>query len=102
MDQRKPSRTGRPGHSSGGWSQARKRKPEWLVKMQDGGQEDRVQAWVVQDEKNDKVEKTAKPMLPVEVGTQVVIPKEDKSTQAESHEFPADMVPDYVPWSTKP
>ena len=109
MDQRKPSRTGRPGHSSGGLSQTRKRRPEWRVKMEDGGQEDRVQAWGAKDEKKDHVEKTAKPspakmkgMLPVEVGTQVGIAKKDKATQAESHEFPADRVPDYVRWSTKP
>ena len=109
MDQRNQSRTGRPCHSSGGLSQARKRRPEWLVKMEDGGQDDRVQAWVAKDEKNDHVEKTAKPspakmkgMLPVEVGTLVGIAKKDKATQAESHEFPADRVPDYVRWSTKP
>ena len=117
MDQRKMSRTARPGPSSGGLSQTRKRRPDWLVKMEDGGQEDRVQAWqgqVGKDEKKDHVEKTAKPspakmkgMLPVQVvkmeqSTQVGIAQKDKSTQAESHEFPADRVPDYVRWSTKP
>ena len=82
------------------------------MKMEDGGQEDRVQAWqgqVGKDENKDHVEKTAsmEGMLPVQVvkieqSTQVGIAQKDKSTQAESHEFPADRVPDYVRWSTKP
>ena len=113
MDQRKMSRTARPGPSSGGWSQTRKRRPDWLVQLEDGGQEDGVHVWqgqVGKDENKDHVEKTAKMegMPPVQVvkmeqSTQVGKPqKADKSTQAESHEFPADRVPDYVRWSTKP
>ena len=58
MAQRKMSRTARPGPTSGGWSQMRKRT-EWLVRLEDGGQEDGVHVWqgqVDKGENKDQVE----------------------------------------------
>ena len=62
MAQRKMSRTARPGPTSGGWCQTRKRT-EWMVRLEDGGQEDGVPVWqgqADQGEKTDQVEKRAK------------------------------------------
>ena len=111
MAQRNMSRAARPGTTSGGWCQTRKR-PEWLVRLDDGGQEDGVPVWqgqLDQGEKTDQVEKRAKmeEMYQVQVEkmdqtTQVGKPEAaDKWTQAESNEFPADRVPEYQRCSTK-
>ena len=111
MARRNMSRAARPGTTSGGWCQTRKR-PEWLVRLEDGGQEDGVHVWqgqVDKGEKKDQVENRDKmeEMDQVQVekmdqATQVGKPEAaDKWTQAESHEFPADRVPEYQSWSTK-
>ena len=84
MDQRKMSRTARPGPSSGGLSQTRKRRPDWLVKMEDGGQEDgvHVSQWpgpADKGENKEHVEKRAKKEGMSEVKAQVE--KKDQATQ---------------------
>ena len=102
-----------PGTTRGGGQ--KRRRPEWLVRL---GQEDGVPVWqgqADQGEKTDQVEKRAKveEMDQVQVekrakgekmdqATQLGKPEAaDKWTQAESHEFPADRVPEYKRWSTK-
>ena len=55
MAQRKMSRTARPGPTSGGWSQMRKRT-EWLVRLEDGGQEDGVPVWQGQLDQGEKTD----------------------------------------------
>ena len=115
MARRNMSRAARPGTTSGGWCQTRKR-PEWLVRLEDGGQEDGVhvchwQGQVDKGENKDHVEKRAKMegMYQVKAqvekkdqATQVAKQVADKctQTQTQANDFAADMAEGYQRWST--
>ena len=94
------SRAARPGTTSGGCCQTRKR-PEWLVRLEDGGQEDGVhvchwQGQVDKGENKDHVEKRAKK----EGMYEAQVEKKDKATQTQNNDFAADMDKGYQRRST--
>ena len=107
------SRTARPGPTSGGWCQTRKRT-EWMVRLEDGGQEDGVHVshWQGPADKGknkEHMEKRAKKegMSQVKAqvekkdqATQVAKQVADKCTQTQTNDFAADMAEGYQRWST--